>query len=427
MPGPVLAHLSPDALPVPTWLLAYGTGFGVVLAFLVLRTTWLRPRLRRAARGAPLPGFVQTAAGPVGFVVRTIGVLAYALVLATALFGVDSDASNLAPYATHITFWFGLLLASAVVGDLWRALNPFPVLAAAVFGRRVPDTTTRPSPGLWPAGLAVGSYLWLQLAYHSPYSPRAVAVWLVAVSAGAMIGAAFWGRAWLRDDEGFARFFGLVALVGPVHRDVVTGRLAVRWPFAGLAGVSARPGTELLLLAVVGSIAFDGVNNMNWWIVEVMGDRSGWARTFVSTAGLVFFVGVAAFVWFGAARLSANAAGADHAPALVPVVAGYAIAHYIGQLVFNTYNVIALLSDPFGRGWDVLGTIETQPHALAAGTKAWIGIGAIALTHLAAALLVHDRSLEQHRALREAARSARPYVGALVVSAVVGVLVVAGG
>jgi hypothetical protein len=108
-------------------------------------------------------------------------------------------------------------------------------------------------------------------------------------------------------------------------------------------------------------------------------------------------------------------------------VAGYAIAHYIGQLVFNTYNVIALLSDPFGRGWDVLGTIETQPHALAAGTKAWIGIGAIALTHLAAALLVHDRSLEQHRALREAARSARPYVGALVVSAVVGVLVVAGG
>jgi len=260
-------------------------------------------------------------------------------------------------------------------------------------------------------------------------------VWLVAVTAGATVGAAVWGRTWLRDEEGVARILGVVGRIGPIHRRAGTGEVAARWPFAGLADLTPRPGLDILLLLVVGAIAFDGVNNMNWWGVDVMGTRSGWSRTFVSTAGLVFFVGVAAAVWFGAARLSATAgrdrtatgASTDHAGALVPVVAGYAIAHYVGQLVFNTYNVIALLSDPYGRGWDLIGTFDVLPRALSAGTKASIGVGAIAVSHIASVVLVHDRSLEQHRSLRTAARAATPFVGALVASAAVGVLVVSGG
>lgn len=431
----MLAHLSPGALPVPTWLLAYGAGFAVALGFLVLRSTWVRPRQRRPVEGAALPGPVQVCVQPAVIALRALGVFAYGLVLSTALFGVDSDASNLAPYATHITFWLGVLFLSVVAGDVWRALNPFPTIAAAVFGRRLPDSTTRPAPGGWPAVVAIGSFLWLQLAYHSPYSPRAVAVWLVAISAGAMIGAALWGRAWLREGEGFARLFGLVGRIGPIHRRAETGALTVRWPFAGLFGVAPQAGLDVLLLVVVGAVAFDGVNNMSWWAVDVMGARDGWSRTLVSTAGLVFFVGVAAALWFGAARLSSSAGGSrdaaatstDHAGALVPVVAGYAIAHYVGQLVFNTYNVVALLSDPYGQGWDVLGTFDVLPRALSVGTKAWIGVGAIAVSHIASVVLVHDRSLERHRSLRVAARAATPFVGALVVSAVVGVLVVSGG
>jgi hypothetical protein len=441
MPAPVplapstLAHLTGSALPLPTWLLAYGTGFGVALAFLVLRSTWTRPRLGAAAAGRPLPGFVQAAAGPVGIGLRALGVSLYALVMAAALFGPDSDVSNLAPYA-HITLWLGLLFVSALVGDLWRALDPFPPLARLIFGRRLPEGTARPAPGLWPAVAVVGSYLWFQLAYHSPLSPRAAAVWLVAVSAGAMAGAAVWGRRWLRDEEGFAGFFRLVARMAPLHRPEDTGRLALRWPIAGLGRVEPRPGTEVLLLVAAGGIAFDGLNSMNWWLVDVLGGRTGWSRTLVSTAGLVFFIGVIAAVWYGAAWWSARVTGGDpaetaaaHVPALVPIVAAYAIAHYVGVLVIQSNNFVALLSDPFGRGWNVLGTIDWLPNyaLLTTSRLAAVGVAALAVGHVAAVVVVHDRALERHRSLRTAARSATPFVAALVVSAVVGVLVLPGG
>jgi hypothetical protein len=435
VPSAVPAHLTGDELPLPTWLVAYGTAFAVVLVFLVLRSTWARPRLTKAATGAELPRFVQSAGRPIGVVLRVIGVAAFALVLAAALFGVDDDVSNLAPYA-HITFVLGVIAVSALIGDLWRALDPFPPLATVVYGRSMAGRTDRLAPGLWPAVVVVGSYLWFQTAYHSPTAPRAAAVWLVGVTVLALVGAGLWGRRWLLDDEGLAGFFGLIASMAPLHQRPDTRRLAARWPFTGLAAVPPRPGAEALLLVAIGAFAFDGINNTAWWLADVVGTRTGWSRTVVSTAGLVFFIGIASLVWYGAARWSARQNGTDVAdvsqryyPVLVPVVVGYAVAHYVGVFFVQLWNVFALLSDPFGRGWDALGTIDwTFDYTwLSVRTVAWIGVIAIAVTHLGAVLVVHDRSLEGQRSLRAAAGAATPFIAMLALSAAMGILYVSGG
>ena len=428
---PVLAHGvgGRSDLPLPAWLFAYGAGFAVLISFVALGILWPRPRLAAAADGRELPGWMQTAARPATWVVRAIGLFVYAVVLVACLWGVNNSASNISPYVVYVTFWVGVQVLATFVGDVWRALNPLDTLAVIVFGRRIPERTERLDPGLWPAAVMIGSFAWLELAYHDPASPRAIGVWLVAYTVAALAGAAVWGRDWLRTGEGFAALFGLLAALAPFHRDEVTGRLRVRWPITGLSRVRPRRGLDALVLVVLGSTTFDGVTRLDWWARDVVGSRSEWGRTLVLTVGLLFTIGIVALVWTAATRVSARITGDDpdevadaYVPSLLPIVIAYAIAHYFSLLVYESYTVVALASDPFGRGWDVFGTkdVEINFRVLTTAKIAWVQAGAIVLGHVSGVVAAHDRAVERHRSAKVAGRSQWPLVAAMVLYTVVG-------
>jgi hypothetical protein len=44
--------------------------------------------------------------------------------------------------------------------------------------------------------------------------------------------------------------------------------------------------------------------------------------------------------------------------AILPIAAGYHVAHYLVALLTNGQYVVAALNDPFGRGWDLFGLPE---------------------------------------------------------------------
>ena len=44
------------------------------------------------------------------------------------------------------------------------------------------------------------------------------------------------------------------------------------------------------------------------------------------------------------------------APSLLPIAAAYTVAHYFSYLLLEGQQIIALVSDPFGRGRDFFGT-----------------------------------------------------------------------
>ena len=416
-------------LPLPVWLFAYGAGFAVVISFVALGILWPRPRLAAAAPGRELPGFVQSLRAPGTWVLRAIGLAVYAVIVVACLWGVNNSASNLAPYVIYVTFWVGGQLLVTFVGDAWQALNPLDTLALIAFGRRLPERTSRPDPGLWPAAVMIGSFAWLELAYFDPASPRALAVWLVGYTVAALAGAAVWGRAWLRRGEGFAALFHLLGALAPIHRDDESGRLRIRLPLTGLSGVRPRPGLDALILTVLGSTTFDGVTRLDWWTRDIVGQRSGWGRTAVYTVGLVFTIAVVALVWNVATRLSARITGNDppevadaYLPSLIPIVVAYAIAHYFSLFVYESFNVVALASDPFGRGWNVFGTIhvEIDYTVLSTSQIAWVQAGAIVVGHVSGVIAAHDRAVERHRSAKVAGRSQWPLVAAMVLYTVGG-------
>ena len=422
------AHLTAHAisgradLPLPLPLFLYGAGFALVASFLALRALWPDPKLAVAAEGDAAPGWVQGSVRVLAVVLRVVGAVAYLVVLIAAVAGADDQTRNIAPVAFYVLFWVGLQLLSAVAGNVWRYLSPFET-AADVLG--LGDTEVRSQ---WPAAGVLLGFAWLELAYTQPSRPRVVAVALVIHLAVLVAGMAVRGRGWLRSADGFGVLFSFLALLSPVFCDGA-GRVRFRAPGSGLSTLVIRPGTVAVIQVALGATAFDGLSRSSYWR-SLAGGVTGWTRTGYATVGLIVSLAAVVGVWelacsqiprFTSGPRRAGAPDDDRDPterfahSLIPIALAYAIAHYFSTLVFEGQSAIALVSDPFGRSWDLFGTAaRTIDYTLVStGAIAFVQAGAVVLGHVAGVVGAHDRAVETLPA-KAAARSQHPLLVAMV-------------
>lgn len=385
----MLAHnVGGGALPAPPWLLAY-LGAALVLATaVVLRTTWMAPRL------SPTGG--RPDADPRLHVGHGLGIALLAAALAAAIIGPDSAAANVAPVAVLVVWWVGLPLLCLLVGDLHRAINPFVGLVLLL---RRGSTPTASPPPVWVPAAFLASFSWYFLAYHRPGSPRSLALFLGAYTVAAVAAGLRWGPAWLATGEGFGALSSSVARIG------------LRRPPGPVPA-----GTLAVAVVWLGGTAFDAFANVPFW-TDVLGTSAGWVRTGLNTLGLVWLtamVGGAALAVLRAADLRADeeapAARASLIPvvgwALVPLATGWFLAHDLTLLLFEGQNFYALVSDPLGRGWDLFGTFDhTIDYGIVEATWVrWVQVALLAVGHAAAVVLFHDGALRV-RGRRDAMRA----------------------
>lgn len=417
-------------LPLPVWLVAYGAAFALLISFVALRILWPRPRLAALARGVDLPS-TPTVGTVVHVAMRVIGVVSFGVVIVACWWGTDDAGINIAPYALYITFWVGMMLVCGLVGDLFASLNPFDTIAAVL---RVPERTSRQEPGQWPAALFVLSFAWMELAYFNPSEPRVIGIWLTLYTVAALVGAVVWGREWLRHGEGFAALFGLLGNMAIIGRDETTGRLRLRVPLSGLARAPIIPGTIAVILVALGSTSFDGVTRTRTW-TDILGNRTEWSAALVKTLGLVWVVAIVAALYLGAIRVMARLTDRDagdlareFAPSLIPITLAYAIAHYFSLFVLDGQNTIALISDPFGKGWDLFGTADQTVNyrLVSVRTIAYVQAGAIVAGHVCGVITAHDRAVELFEP-RTAVRSQYPLLAVMIVYTVGALLLLLGG
>lgn len=425
-------------LPLPAWQLAWAAGFAVASSFVALGAFWEQPRLAAAADGRRLVALVTPPARTLEFVLKAAGLFLFGVILYAAWDGNTNPAVNIAADGFLIWFWVGLQLVSAVVGDVWRAFNPFTTLADSAAWVRARVTQTEMSAvehgqrTLWPAVAAIFAYLWYELAYHSTSSPRSIAVFLTTYTVAMLAGAARYGRGWVRTADGFAVLFTKLAAMAPLHRDEA-GTLRLRPPLAGLAAVPTSAATVTFVLVVLGSTTFDGFTRSSLWF-DIAGDRIGWDRTLVSTLGLVTIAGLVALAYLLAIAVMAWVTDDDpndlfvvFGPSLVPIAAAYAVAHYFSLLVLEGQRLFIQVSDPFGRGWDLFGTKDyTIDWALVGPeTVAWVQTLAIAVGHVLAVAAAHDRAISRYDH-DTAVRSQYPMLAVMIGYTVVGLLLLLG-
>jgi hypothetical protein len=432
---PVLGHLvsGNPTLPVPLWLLAYGSVTAVVIAFAALGAIWPTSRLEDGVDGVPLPDPVQAAAPVVAIALRAVGLIAFAGVFISALVGAENPDTNFAPWAIFVLLWLGVAVVSALVGDVWAVLSPFDTLCAigqwlvGRAGRSAPagEPNNLPDLGYWPAVVFLFGFVWLELVYPRPNSgsgfpaPRALASAMAVYSAAVLAGAGIWGRQWLRESEAFAAWFGLLGRMAPLYRGD-DGRLRLRLPLTGLAAVRARPGLPVLVMVVVGSTAFDGLTRTPFW-QSLLTNQAGQNPVVIETLGLAWMVGIVAIVYFASIRLTARITEADaealvpgFVHSLVPIAFVYTLAHYFTRIIFDSQNALTVASDPLGRGWNLFGTGTWLVHFFLSGSAiVWLQTTAIVTGHVGGLVLVHDRAVARYDS-PVATRSQYPLLAAVV-------------
>ena len=424
----------------------------LVLSFLALGALWKRPQLEHRAAGRPLPPGLERLlrSRALHAVLGLVSAGLLALVFLTALIGEPSSAQNLAPTFVYVIFWLGLVPVQLLLGNVWPVLNPWLAFANGVawvwarLGRTWKPPLDYPERlGLWPAAFLLFCFATLELCYSDPASPRALALAIALYSYVAWFGMAAYGRrTWVEHGEAFTVYFGLLARIAPFgERD---GRLVLRTPLSGLSGPDTTPGLLAFVAVMLGSVGFDGLSRSSLWQnlrADLEGpyivDSPGTAElvsTGLALAGLIGCVLLVALAYLGAIRIARSTVAETRplAPefvlSLVPIALVYAVAHYFTLLVIQGQYALTFASDPFGYGWDLLGTVDYAPNIapFSPNTVWYVQVGALVAGHVAGLTVAHDRAVTILRE-RDALRSQYAMLALMVIYTVGGLWLLSRG
>ncbi|TWP50941.1 hypothetical protein FKR81_17855 [Lentzea tibetensis] len=310
-------------LPLPLDLVLQGAAIALLASFLGLGLLWTRPRF------TPSPDEEGRDWWPVRL-----------LVLVGLLF-VPSW-----PHLVFVLLWVGVAFASMLLGPVWRVLNPLRFAARFSLGHAYP-----PRLGHWPAALSLLAFTWVELV-----SPHALPWFLVAYAVVNVAGGVVFGPTWFARADGFEVYSTLLGRLSPLHGN----------PFRRLMSTPVRPGLVAVIAVCLGSTAFDSI-----------GSTPTWARWGLPDAlGLVVAIAVVA----GSYLLCTRLLGGPLAHSLIPIIAGYVVAHYYSLLVIEGQRVFDQ-------------SVRADETLAAPVIVATVQVVAVLTGHLVAVVSAHDRTL----------------------------------
>jgi hypothetical protein len=291
---------------------------------------------------------------------------------------------------------------SLLFGSFWAYVNPLRTLHAGLarLTGPAPSADRLPSLGYWPAAISLLVFVWLELVLPGRADPRTVGIFLVLYGVAHLVAGLWFGAGWFARGDGFEVYSSLLGRLSPFGRRE-DGRLVVRSPLDGLDGLRAERGLAAVVLVLLGSTGYDGLSRTQWW-VEGPG-RDSYLTAVPGTFGLLAMIALATLLFVGATMLGGLLSGQPprlqpelFAHSVVPIAAGYAIAHYFSLLLLDGQATWILASNPFGQdGVDLFGTYDNAIDYTAVGARtiANVQVGAVVLGHVLGVVLAHDRSV----------------------------------
>jgi hypothetical protein len=379
-------------LPIPLVLLLIGAGLAVMVSFVALGALWQSSRFGGEA-GRPVPRGFQRFADAAGtrIALRLIGLVVALLTLAAAVFGPAEDSDNPTPWMVFVVFWIGLVPASLVAGPIWRLLNPLRTIHRAItrLSGTKPLRDLPPRIGYWPAAAGLFAFTWLELVAPGNTEESTLVLWFAVYSIVMIVASAVFGEAWFDRADAFEAYSSLIGRLSPLGRRG-DGRLVLRNPFDGLAGLPTAPGLVAIVSVMLGSTAYDGFSSSSFWVNALQAGPL--PRTLTGTLGLLGMVLLVAATYWVCTRSTGHE---QLAHSLIPIAVGYLVAHYFSLFVFGTQQTAILWSDPFGTGANLLGTGNlTVDFALVSATAvAVIRACAVVVGHVLGVFAAHDRAV----------------------------------
>jgi hypothetical protein len=391
-------------LPIDLEQMIAGAVAALVVSFTVLAVAWRSPRFDAATSGRPAPELLSrvVTSTPYLLALRLFGFAVFAFTLVAAVFG-----KNLTTNPTfgifYVLLWVVVPLTSLVLGPVWKTISPVRSInwLFAKLSGSDPDEGVFEYPerlGYWPAAVALYAFVWIELVYRSPTDLPSVRFWCAAYVAVMLIGGALFGNRFYERADPFEVFSSLIAKLSVWS--VRDEKLIMRSPLANLDSVVVLPGLIGVTGVLFGSTAFDSFRESTPWVKFVQSsDISG--IVLANLALLVFCL-----VAMGVFAVGSMLTGVEEvrrpqlpdqfAHSIIPIVAGYLIAHYFRYAFEVSQTTLIFASDPLGTGRNLFGTgnwsvnysLSYHPTLLAN-----IKVGAVVLGHVLGVVAAHDRAI----------------------------------
>ena len=348
-PAVTLAHslnvTYQSRLPLVVYLIGAGLTVALSFAFLLLADVRADPP-STTARGSLPPAWLRV-------VLRAVGLVGWLWIVVQGVVGGNS-AGEVTTLFLWVYGWVGIAMVSALVGPIWHWLDPFSTLhdigagVARALGVKAWEPAEYPAwLGRWPATIGLLFFVWLELVGQGGGTGSLFIV-LVGYTAFTLAMMAQFGRdSWRRNGETFSVWFGLLNRLAPFTLVNDSGLVRRRSFASGLL----EPGwttTDIVIIAIgTGSILFDGLVQTTPWF-----NVFGAPDVPIKTLQLFGFLGLIA----GAAQLVSRLVGtAATGAGLLPIAAGYLVAHYFTYLFIDGQRIIVAIADPLQQGWDLGG------------------------------------------------------------------------
>ena len=393
-------------LPLPFSLVVLGAALTLLITFVLLLKAWREPRWASPG-GRPLPRFTQLLDSPALLWTGRVLALAVLCLALLALFAGPDLVSNPFPGFLFVWVWVGLVPISLLLGQVWRRLSPLRTVLAWR-AAHAPSAAALDRWGLYPAAMALLAFSWLELVQPDRASTAVLKWWVVAFALWTLLPVLVRGGRWITSSEPFEAFATTVARLSPWHRH--TGILHATHPLRHVASEPAPAGLWAVCCTLLAGTAFDSLSGGVWWVRSTQtSELPGWLW---GTIGLCGCLAVVVLTYLaGATAVGRMSHGTQNPPvfdslarSLIPIVAGYALAHYATLLLIEGQRVAINLSDPLGRGDNWFGTAELGVNGAIydwASAVAWAQVLFIVGGHVLGVAAAHDiaiRTLPQrHR------------------------------
>ncbi|MFC4549426.1 hypothetical protein, partial [Halorussus sp. GCM10023401] len=351
---------------------------------------------------------------------RALSVVALAGVIAIGLAGrviptLANPLQNAAVLVVWVGWWAGYVATVYLVGNSWPALNPWRALADWL------PSLERPYPddlGAWPSVVGLLALVWLEVVSPLADQPYLLALVVLGYTAVTLAGAFVFGsETWFDRVDPIARVFRYYGAVAPIHRD--EDGLQLRLPGSALTDPDLVDGRDevAFVVALLWVTTYDGfVGTPVWRDLARAVVGAGVPAELLYPAAMLLGFGV----FLGAYRLAARyardtaetyltsaALARRFAGSLLPIAAGYHLAHFLGYFVSLSPVLVGVLTNP----------LSPPANPVVIVLPGWFGgvsVAAVLLGHLLAVWVAHASAYDAFPGRLQAVRSQYPLVVVMV-------------
>ncbi|MFB6093387.1 MAG: hypothetical protein ABEJ77_00400 [Halanaeroarchaeum sp.] len=412
-----------ESLAVPIWLVLLTAGAVIGASFLLV--SMLTDRRFIAAlhdwggryRWAPPTG--GRLAG------RLTGLLALVATVVVGALGPRSPAANLAVLGVWALWWAGFTMSVYLAGNAWPLLNPWRTLVEWIpvsLDRRYPDRV-----GSWPSVVGLLALVWVEVTSGLTTRPtRLAGLALVYTAITVAGGIVFGAEDWFDRADPISHVFAVYGRIAPIDRTGsglslgLPGSHVVTDPIAGWDDVT-------FVIALLWLTTFDGfVATPTWRAIAVPLAGLGVPPIVLYGGLFVGGLGLFAAAYVLATRAARHTAGTvlstktmavRFAGSLLPIAAGYHLAHYLGYFLTYLPSVGYLLTDPLSPPGRL--PVFAVPSAIGTLQLAFVLVG-----HVVAIWIAHGVAFETLTGRLQPIRSQYPYTAIMVAYTMVSVAIV---